>query len=155
MKRTLKGRKYLGIAGCAAMLAFAPKTLDAEELTVSPRQVESSVKQQKAKSVSFSKRKVVFKHISKRLKIDKKGRHLTKYTLEWKKVSGAQGYCVYRTDKKGNLKLVQKIMRNEKCRFQETVKNPLPEYTIRAFRKNSKTGKLEYSKKTVYRDIEE
>ena len=144
MKRTLKGRKYLGIAGCAAMLAFAPKTVDAEELTVSPRQVESSVKQQKAKSVSFSK-----------LKIDKKGRHLTKYTLEWKKVSGAQGYCVYRTDKKGNLKLVQKIMRNEKCRFQETVKNPLPEYTIRAFRKNSKTGKLEYSKKTVYRDIEE
>ena len=85
MKRTLKGRKYLGIAGCAAMLAFAPKTVDAEELTVSPRQVESSVKQQKAKSVSFSKRKVVFKHISKRLKIDKKGRHLTKYTLEWEK----------------------------------------------------------------------
>ena len=122
MKRTLKGRKYLGVAGCAAMLAFAPKTVDAEELTVSPRQVESSVKQQKAKSVSFSKRKVVFKHISKRLKIDKKGRHLTKYTLEWKKVSGAQGYCVYRTDKKGNLKLLQKIMRNEKCRFQETVK---------------------------------
>ena len=155
MSRANTVRKYLGIVGCAAMLTFAPKMVNAEELTVSPRQVESSVKQQKAKPVSFSKRRVVFKHISKRLKIDKKGRHFTQYTLEWKKVSGAQGYCIYRTDKKGNLKLVQKIMGNEKCRFQETVKNPLPEYTIRAFRKNPKTGKLEYSKKTVYRDIEE
>ncbi len=155
MSRANTGRKYLGIVGCAAMLTFAPKMVNAEELTVSPRQVESSVKQQKSKPVSFLKRRVVFKHISKRLKIDKKGRHFTQYTLEWKKVSGAQGYCIYRTDKKGNLKLVQKIMGNEKCRFQETVKNPLPEYTIRAFRKNPKTGKLEYSKKTVYRDIEE
>ena len=155
MSRANTGRKYLGIVGCAAMLTFAPTMVNAEELTVSPRQVESSVKQQTSKPVSFLKRRVVFKHISKRLKIDKKGRHFTQYTLEWKKVSGAQGYCIYRTDKKGNLKLVQKIMGNEKCRFQETVKNPLPEYTIRAFRKNPKTGKLEYSKKTVYRDIEE